>query len=422
MQKGAKSGKNKTLRESEIAIEEAFKDKIVCRDGNSYNCRCCPLFVTSVKLLARSHAQSCGEKKKLGRRAKVLKCDECGDSFMGKIMLVKHVQEKHTLPQYQCSICLKKYKKRLHYRRHLKIHNNPLTSFCPFCSSVFKFEYLRDRHVTRVHRKKLKAKKINTDENEANIDINQTEEKHGSNFFWQFEVSFPTNTKSSSSSDQFFYNSLGLYSEADWDAWMLSSKLLGLPVTANGCDAGFEIAVQTTKSGAERIVCAGSKAGGAVEDMAETDVDLTEEDLNGEDGGEEVVSGSLIEQVLGHLGEGVIFANGEPGEAPIVPSVDVLPHDESGSVGAVLESSKLNICQYCGTSGFKDRWYLSRHISQMHMDSVLCEICKNVFVDKFRFLQHVRTCFFWCDRDGCHFHDKRESRLEGHKKKHDREV
>ena len=68
-----------SMRESEIAIDEAFKDKIVCRDGNSYNCRCCPLFVTSVKLLAMSHAQSYGEKKKLGRRTKVLKCDECGD-------------------------------------------------------------------------------------------------------------------------------------------------------------------------------------------------------------------------------------------------------------------------------------------------------------------------------------------------------
>ena len=27
----------------------------------------------------------------------------------------------------KCSICVKKYKKRLHFRRHLKIHNNPLT-------------------------------------------------------------------------------------------------------------------------------------------------------------------------------------------------------------------------------------------------------------------------------------------------------
>ena len=78
-------------------------------------------------------------------------------------------------------------------------------------------------------------------------------------------------------------------------------------------------------------------------------------------------------------------------------------------------------CSECGATGFKDGWYLKRHISQMHVGSVKCNICEIVFLDKFHYLQHSKTCFFWCKKAGCSFHDKRKARIESHERTHDRE-
>ena len=76
--KEKKNRRSKTLRESELDADKAFEEKIVIKDDKAFHCKLCPEFVTSVKLLARSHALSCGTKKKLGRRVKKKVCDECG--------------------------------------------------------------------------------------------------------------------------------------------------------------------------------------------------------------------------------------------------------------------------------------------------------------------------------------------------------
>ena len=236
--KPVKAKKSKTLRESEMDTNDAFKDKIVCKDDNSYHCRFCPLFVTSVNLLARSHAQSCGGKKKLGRHAKKLTCGECGGVFTGKLNMMKHIKESHTLPSYQCSICLRMFKKRLHYRRHLKVHDKERTVSCFFCPKQFQFESYRSRHVQRVHMKKLKPihkepAKTGDEDKVVIVGVDQTEEKYGDNYFWQYEVSFPNTEK--------------------------TSKLLHLPVPSDGSQDGFVIGVIGGNNGEERVFVAGSK-------------------------------------------------------------------------------------------------------------------------------------------------------------------
>ena len=489
-----KTRKIKSLRESEMELNDAFKNKIVCKSDETFHCRSCPLFVTSVKLLARSHAQNCGVTKKLGRKAKMLKCGECGETLVGKKIMRKHVQEMHLLPSYQCSVCGRKFKRRVHYRRHLQIHDQEKRVACPFCPKLFKFESYKVRHVTRVHKTRLNA---NVDL-EVVIKINQKEVKCGGNYFWEFEACFPATENTSSS----FNNSLELPSVDDWTAWILVSQLLGLPVAADGTKNGFEIAVIEEENRDDRIICVGSnieldedpvKTGGdvqlgvqaiggqavVVELVGQAGVQEVvgqagvgepaggqvgcvvlgvqtgvggdhgvqgfDGEIEGQVGGGEVAGqayggdedvnviqvdsvsalkvGGLIEGFLDNLSSRGIFSLEDKAEQRQVPPVD-LPSEEDSVLDAAFKKSPAVslLCQFCGSSGFQSGWFLRRHISLMHLGSVKCKICALVFIDKFHYLQHAKTCFFWCDQVGCSFHEKRKARLESHKRGHDRDY
>ena len=38
------------------------------------------------------------------------------------------------------------------------------------------------------------------------------------------------------------------------------------------------------------------------------------------------------------------------------------------------------------------------------------------------FRKHAPDCFFWCTKPGCGFHDKRESRIRAHIRKHSKDL
>ena len=95
---------------------------------------------------------------------------------------------------------------------------------------------------------------------------------------------------------------------------------------------------------------------------------------------------------------------------------------ESPNLEIDPNKSKMICCPHCGVSRFKRAWFLTRHISQMHLGSIKCGICDNVFLDKFHYLKHSKTCFYWCKMDGCSVHDKRKSRVESHERTHQREA
>ena len=65
----------------------------------------------------------------------------------------------------------------------------------------------------------------------------------------------------------------------------------------------------------------------------------------------------------------------------------------SNSKRIPVKNANLVKCNLCGVSGFKNNWFLQRHLSQMHLGSIKCEICSNIFVDKFHYLQHSNACF-----------------------------
>ena len=462
--KVVKPKRSQTLRESELVADEAFADKIVITDENTYLCKHCPLFVTSVKLVARSHAQACGVKKKLGRRSKKIKCDECGEEFKGKKNLMKHILKNHSLPSYQCSVCRKRFKSRVNYKKHLMIHNHLKSVNCPHCPKTFSFESYKKRHIKRVHEKNLKIPQNVKDKNgekEIAVIINQDEEFHGGNFFWKFGASFPNTEKFRSCSYQQFFSSLGLNSKEEWEDWLLVSKMLNLSIKADGSNDGFEVAVTKQGNGDETVVCAGSQiliagkiftmedfvkeivcelAGTAV-DLACGSVDQPNEVLSlDEDVGKYGVAGKVecdgsIEKLLRdlHFQEKCPTVTAELSNVIVEPATDDDPYDVNDGVGDPTVAStktssrddenvaRLIVCHHCEASGFKDGWFLRRHISQMHVGSVQCDICDNVFIDKHRYLQHSRTCYYWCDKDGCNYHEKRKSRVDSHKRRHERD-
>ena len=552
VKKAMKSKKTMILRENELEINNAFADKIVVKEDGTFHCKNCPTFATSVRLVARSHANVCGKRKTRGRKSKKLSCDDCGEVVEGKKNLQKHIKKMHTMPTYQCSTCLKRLKSRVTYRRHLKTHDNNLTISCPHCPQMFRFESYKNRHVYRVHIKSQVASIKNTieavDDIEQNeirvrvdnameqneivvaeapgeaieirtskareqngvdsevqreaIEVFQEEVKCGNSYYWQYEASFPNIERSNSSSCQMFSSSLQVSCEEDWNAWLQISKAFNINVSVDGSNDAIVTAVIKEANGTERFICAGSEVPTNIEfvelivaevvaaavamssDIATDDVEemmvengagmsgkVEEENHAGNE--EKVTIENILSMVeLECVGEvplkspsnGTRYSaeDGENNTAIVdnangdttnvgydvtvraVYGVDGTAHGDDvgedtvhagdGDGGPVLaiddngeedtgRAGQSSIdCGLCSASGFRNRWFLRRHVNLMHAESVKCNICGNIFKDKYHYLQHSKNCYYWCSRAGCSFHERRKSRVESHEKKHDREV
>ena len=61
---------------------------------------------------------------------------------------------------------------------------------------------------------------------------------------------------------------------------------------------------------------------------------------------------------------------------------------------------------------------MRRHVERMHFGPIKCKICQTIFGDKYWYLRHSKDCYYFCSVDGCTFHDKRKSRLDGHMRMH----
>ena len=90
----------------------------------------------------------------------------------------------------------------------------------------------------------------------------------------------------------------------------------------------------------------------------------------------------------------------------------------NGAVRQVVQVKRGLSCSFCGATGINGMSKLMLHIDRMHSKSFTCNICKVEFCDRFNFMQHSPSCFYWCPVDGCSYHEKRESRFKGHIRKH----
>ena len=450
-----KSKKSKTLRESEMEVNEAFSEKMIVKDDGSFHCKECPLFVTKVRLLARSHAQACGKKSKLGRRSKKHVCPECGKAFLGKLKLREHNQMCHVLPKYQCSICMKQFGLRGNYKKHLKIHDQLVSFCCPYCPKTFTFEAYKNRHVKRVHVRKLEDSEADIGEDnvqtvseletrqigdmdELLLEINQKEvECNGGRLLWEFGVSFSNTVKTSTSSYESFVNSLGVNSTEEWDDWILFSKLMDMSVRADGSDEGFEFAVTKHGDGAESVVFVGNTVSSAeafiydiISNVVASAVSLSTlgyVQSEGGDGDKEAIEdsvGKTLEKPRSFLLPQCLTEK----QHEMLDQIDKEMFDKTEAevsmrqLGKVKKSKEDLRCEYCNTTGFRNQWFLDRHVSLMHVGSIRCKICETVFVDKFSYMQHSKTCYYWCGKEGCGYHEKRKSRVDSHRRQHEKEF
>ena len=83
-----------------------------------------------------------------------------------------------------------------------------------------------------------------------------------------------------------------------------------------------------------------------------------------------------------------------------------------------MKDKKGLTCPHCGALGIQGMSKLMLHVDRMHSRPYTCNICKVEFVDRYHFNMHSPSCYFMCPLDGCNFQDKRESRLNGHLRRH----
>ena len=480
----------KTLRDAEVELNAAFAEKIEVKDDETFHCRACGGFQTNVRLLARSHAQSCGAKKTAGRRTKRISCTECGESFPGKASLMIHVHAKHTMPSYECSVCFKTFKKRAYYLKHLKIHDERTDIVCPFCPKTFPFESYKLRHIQRAHKSNkplpirdcvankdddsgsnkspktqefIIGDKDDDNDSTAMVEVNQTEVRcnYAGSYFWQYGATFPAVETSQSRSYESFYSTLGLQSEEDWILWQELSMNFNLPVAIDGSEEGIEVAIAKNVNGDEKIMCIGSNINTVegfvmviVCDLIEAAVYWSEEvievgssdefKMKGNAGViESILAGepelapaeavnvqveqedSTLDDVVADEGFGAPDVDRVAEEAPEAYEVEeeISQADEAPEVqnGDGRKEKESHMCPLCQASGFRSPWFVRRHISLMHSDSIKCKICSIIFSDKFNYIQHAKTCFFWCSKPGCGFHEKRKGRVDSHERSHMRD-
>ena len=198
--------RGKSLREDQMELDSAFAEKIVMKNDNEFHCKDCPIFVTSIRLLARTHAQSCSsKKKKAGRKPKKISCAECGAACEGRKGLANHFKVNYIISSYNCSQCPKTFKSRKNFANHLKIHDETVGVKCPHCPKIFKYESYKRRHVQRVHKAALNPPSVSCD---VVVELN-----------------------------------LNVRSKEDWNDWFHMSGIPNLPVSSTGLVDEVELAV-----------------------------------------------------------------------------------------------------------------------------------------------------------------------------------
>ena len=404
---GTKQKKQKTLLESQIDVDNAFKEKIIVKD-DSFRCMNCPEFATIHRLDARSHALVCGTGKKSGRKSKKYLCPECGQAMLGKKALKDHMEVSHTLASYLCSVCLKRFKGRVTYKNHLQRHCREANIPCPYCDKKFTIASYRNKHVKRAHKNlpSISKSKETIDDRGNNstdlvegalnavresypsdnvekltdvvrdspvlIKVELQEEVIGSLLYWELRYTFSVDDRVRSRSYEQFYSSADVNCKEDWDAWINMSKALSLPVSSVDHDR-FETALETNALGEVTVFCAGS--------TFLTDQEIFEHKMKNV---ESLINDLSLESPLETV------STGSDNGSPTIQATEEVRSDGDSRTGALSAPNaikdrvltKTYECMFCDANGFKDKFNLNRHVTRLHMGPVKCSVCENIFKDK----------------------------------------
>ena len=140
-----------TLLDDQREVNKKYKEKII-EHTLGFSCKLCT-FATGIELKAKTHAVSCGVKRKKSAGKKVIVCQECQETFESNVKLHKHFQKLHQKGTYKCSKCGKTYKKRRSYSLHLKLHDNEFKNRfkCNQCNYKTRDNWLLVRHCRLKH-------------------------------------------------------------------------------------------------------------------------------------------------------------------------------------------------------------------------------------------------------------------------------
>ena len=144
----------KTLLDDQRETNKKFNDKME-KNGSGYTCKLCG-FATVILLKAKTHALSCGAKKKKPAK-KVVECQSCDEKFPNKAKLNKHFQSIHQKSRYTCSKCGRTFKLWKSYTLHLKCHDLQYLARhkCTLCGYKARDKWLLQRHIGLKHSSRL---------------------------------------------------------------------------------------------------------------------------------------------------------------------------------------------------------------------------------------------------------------------------
>ena len=247
--------------------------------------------------------------------------------------------------------------------------------------------------------------KVKSDEEDLDIEVDLRESKAGEECSWQYSATFPGCEKQNRNSFKSFFNTIGLFSKQDWDEWILVSQMLGLSFSPGGQKDDLEIAMSTNVDGKVKVTCIGTSTG--EQPLLESHDIFEEGDFPGNKSTDSDSSNTIDNTIeIDELA---------PEDYPVEDGADDAQQLESKKSPAMLS------CPLCDEIGYKDAWFLRRHIQRMHLVPIRCEICRAVFIDKYCYMKHSKNCFFFCSVEGCSFFDKRKTRLDGHMRTHERD-
>ena len=141
----------RTLQDDQKNVNKKFAVKIM-QSGLGYRCKSCT-FQTGLLLRAKTHALSCGGKKKKICKRKQSLCPECVEKFDSKAKFNEHFKTFHQNSNYTCSKCFHNYTRRKTYMLHLKTHDADFISKfkCERCEYKARDKWLLDRHFRNKH-------------------------------------------------------------------------------------------------------------------------------------------------------------------------------------------------------------------------------------------------------------------------------
>ena len=163
--------------------------------------------------------------------------------------------------------------------------------------------------------------------------------------------------------------------------------MLGLSFSPGGQKDDLEIAMSTDVDGKVKVNCIGTSTG---EQPLLDNHDIFEEGVVPDNESTDSDSSNTID--VDELA---------PEDDPFGDRADDAQQLESKKSVAMLS------CPLCDEIGYKDAWFLKRHIQRMHLVRIRFEICRAVFIDKYCYMKHSKNCFVFCSVEGCNFFETR---------------